>query len=149
MAANTTYIRSLRQAGNAVPTVFCFSADPVAEGIVASLARPGENLTGFGLFGPEIFEMLAQAVPSARRIAILWDSTYEQHKVAMPSMEVAAQKLAVTLHSCPPERSRSLIPRSLALPFPLYLVSLPLLLNTLLLLMPQIFKVLIPDQLLL
>ena len=39
----------------------------------------------------------------------------------------------------------SLIPRSLALPFPLYLVSLPLLLNTLLLLMPQGFKVLIPD----
>jgi hypothetical protein len=44
-----------------------------------------------------------------------------------------------------PERPRSLIPRSLALPFPLYLVSLPLLLNTLLLLMPQVFKVLIPD----
>ncbi|WP_342737115.1 ABC transporter substrate binding protein [Bradyrhizobium sp. B117] len=101
MAANTTYIRSLRQAGNAVPTVFCFSADPVAEGIVASLARPGENLTGFGLFGPEIFEMLARAVPSARRIAILWDSTYEQHKVAMPSIEVAAQKLAVTLQLVP------------------------------------------------
>ena len=40
VAANTTYIPSLRQAGNTVPTVFCMSADPVAEGIVASLARP-------------------------------------------------------------------------------------------------------------
>jgi hypothetical protein len=48
-----------------------------------------------------------------------------------------------------PERPRSSIPRSLALPFSLYLVSLPLLLNTLLLLMPQVFKVLIPDQFLL
>jgi putative ABC transport system substrate-binding protein len=105
VAANTTYIRSLRQAGNAVPTAFCFSADPLAEGIVASLARPGGNLTGFGFFGPEIFvkqlEMLAQAVPSARRIAILWDSTYEQHKVAMPSIEAVAQKLAVTLQLVP------------------------------------------------
>ena len=54
VAANTTYIRSLRQAGNAVPTAFCFSADPVAEGIVASLARPGGNMTGNAAFGPEL-----------------------------------------------------------------------------------------------
>ena len=105
VAANTTYIPSLRQAGNAVPTVFCVSGDPVAEGIVASLARPGGNMTGFTYFGPEIFvkqlEILAEAVPSARRIAILWDPTYEQHKVAMPMIETAAQKLAVTVQLVP------------------------------------------------
>src|SRR5215470_12019544 len=54
VAANTTYIPSLRQAGNIVPTVFCTSADPVAEGIVASLARPGGNITGNAAFGPEV-----------------------------------------------------------------------------------------------
>ena len=101
VAANTTYIPSLRQAGSTVPTVFCFSADPVAEGIVASVARPGGNMTGQGVFGPELgvkqLEILAQAVPSAQRIAILWDPAYEQHKVAMPSIEAAAQKLPVTL----------------------------------------------------
>lgn len=105
VAANTTYIPSLRQAGNTVPTVFCLSADPVAEGIVASLARPGGNVTGNGAFGPELgvkqLEILAQAVPSARRIAILWDPTYEQHKVAMPLIEATAQKLAVTLQLVP------------------------------------------------
>src|SRR5262249_31185332 len=77
VAANTTYIPSLRQAGSTVPTVFCWSADPVAEGIVASLARPGGNMTGTGGLGPELgvkaLEILAEAVPSARRIAILWD----------------------------------------------------------------------------
>src|SRR5215470_4772862 len=46
VAANTTYIPSLREAGNTVPIVFCWSADPVAEGLVASLARPGGNMTG-------------------------------------------------------------------------------------------------------
>ena len=101
VAGNTTYIPSLRQAGSTVPTVFCWSADPIAEGIVASLARPGGNMTGQGLFGPELgvkqLEILAQAVPSAQRIAILWDPEYEQHKIAMPSIEAAAQKLAVTL----------------------------------------------------
>ena len=105
VAANTTYIPSLRQAGNTVPTVFCTSADPVAEGIVASLARPGGNMTGNAAFGPELggkmFEILAQAVPSARRIAILWDPTYDQHKVTMPWIEAAAQKLAVTLQLVP------------------------------------------------
>jgi putative ABC transport system substrate-binding protein len=105
VAANTTYIPSLRQAGNTVPIVFCWSADPVAEGIVTSLARPGGNMTGNAAFGPELgvkqLEILAQAVPSARRIAILWDPTYEQHKVTMPLIEAAAQKLAVTLELLP------------------------------------------------
>jgi putative ABC transport system substrate-binding protein len=105
VAANTTYIPSLRQAGNTVPTVFCISGDPVAEGIVASVARPGGNITGIASFGPELgvkqLEILTQAVPSARRIAILWDPTYEQHKIAMPAIEAAAQKLAVTLQLVP------------------------------------------------
>jgi putative ABC transport system substrate-binding protein len=105
VAANTTYIPSLRQAGNTAPIVFCHSADPVAEGIVASLARPGGNVTGNAAFGPELgvkqLEILAQALPSAWRIAILWDPTYEQHKVAMPSVTAAAQKLAVTLQLVP------------------------------------------------
>jgi len=152
VAANTTYIRSLRQAGNAVPTVFCFSADPVAEGIVASLARPGGNLTRFGFFGPEIFvkqlDMLAQAVPSARRIAILWDSTYEQHKVAMPSIEAAAQKLAVTLQLVP-ARTAEEFDTAFASAAVLALSRIFALAVTLLLLMPQVFKVLIPDQFLL
>jgi putative ABC transport system substrate-binding protein len=105
VAASTSYIPSLRQAGSTVPTVFCASADPVAEGYVASLARPGGNMTGIAGLGPELgvkeLEILAEAVPSARRIAILWDPTNEQHKVTMPPIEAAAQKLAVTLQLVP------------------------------------------------
>jgi hypothetical protein len=53
--------------------------------------------------------MLAQAVPGARRIAIVCDSTYEQHKVATPSIE-AAEKLAVTLQLVPARAFRSARP---------------------------------------
>ena len=58
-------------------------------------------MTGNGAFGPELgvkqLEILVQVVPTAQRIAILWEPEYEQHKVAMPPIEAAAQKLAVTL----------------------------------------------------
>jgi putative ABC transport system substrate-binding protein len=103
VAANTTYIPSLRQAGNTVPTVFCASADPVAEGIVASCGQAEHNRQGgfFPELGGKMLEILAQVVPSARRIAILWDPTYDQHKVTMPWIEAAAQKLAVTLQLVP------------------------------------------------
>jgi putative ABC transport system substrate-binding protein len=83
--------------------VFCTSADPVAEGIVASLARPGGNITGIAAFGlgAKQLEILAEAVPSARRIAILWQPENEQHSVTMPLIEAAAQKLGVTLQLVP------------------------------------------------
>ena len=106
VAANTTYM-SFAAASGATPfqPYSASSADPVAEGIVASLARPGGNITGNASFGPELggkmLEILAQVVPSARRIAILWDPTYDQHKVTMPWIEAAAQKLAVTLQLVP------------------------------------------------
>src|SRR5215470_7642081 len=80
VAANTTYIPSLRQAGSTGPTVFCTSVDPVAEGVVASLARPGGNITGIAALGlgAKQLEILAEAVPSARRIAILWQPENKQ-----------------------------------------------------------------------
>jgi putative ABC transport system substrate-binding protein len=115
VAANTTYIPSLTQARNTAPTVFCASADPIAEGIVASFARPGGNMTGNANFGSELgvkqLEILAQAVPSAQRIAILFEPEYEQHKVAMPPIEAAAQKLAVTLLLVPASTPMSSMPR--------------------------------------
>jgi putative ABC transport system substrate-binding protein len=63
------------QATKTIPIVMASSADPVAAGLVASLARPRENVTGFTILGPELegkrLELLKQAVPNAARVAIL------------------------------------------------------------------------------
>jgi putative ABC transport system substrate-binding protein len=63
-----------KSASSTIPIVFV-SGDPVAEGLVASLARPGANLTGVGIFGTELvpkrIELLSELVPQARVIALL------------------------------------------------------------------------------
>jgi putative ABC transport system substrate-binding protein len=65
------------QATKTIPIVMASSADPVGSGLVAGLARPGGNVTGFTILGPELegkrLEILKQAVPGLSRLAVLWN----------------------------------------------------------------------------
>jgi putative ABC transport system substrate-binding protein len=65
------------QATKTIPIVMASSADPVGSGLVASLARPGGNVTGFTILGPELegkrLELLKQAVPGLSQLAVLWN----------------------------------------------------------------------------
>jgi len=65
------------QATKTIPIVMASSADPVGSGLVASLARPGGNVTGFTILGPELegkrLELLKRAVPGLSRLAVLWN----------------------------------------------------------------------------
>jgi ABC-type uncharacterized transport system substrate-binding protein len=65
------------QATKTIPIVMATAADPVGSGLVASLARPGGNVTGFTILGPELegkrLELLKQAVPGLSRLAVLWN----------------------------------------------------------------------------
>jgi putative ABC transport system substrate-binding protein len=101
VAANTTYVPLLRQASSRIPIVFCHGLDPVAEGVVASLARPGGNSTGLSIapaaFWGKTLEILMEGVPGARRVAVLWDPIYSYHGLVMPALEAAARTLAVEL----------------------------------------------------
>jgi putative ABC transport system substrate-binding protein len=70
--------RAARQAAGNLPIVMVVGTDVVAEGFVASLARPGGNITGLTWdVGIEVitkrFELMKEAVPNAKRIAVLWD----------------------------------------------------------------------------
>src|SRR5436853_3242945 len=69
-------ILAVKAATATVPVVF-ITGDPVAEGIVSSLARPGGNLTGFAVLAEELelkrLELLKEALPSASRIAVVWN----------------------------------------------------------------------------
>ncbi len=75
-AGNTPAARAAKEATNTIPIVVAVMADPVGDGLVASLARPGGNITGLTFLAPELvpkrLEMLKEAVPGASRMAVLW-----------------------------------------------------------------------------
>jgi putative ABC transport system substrate-binding protein len=103
VAANSLYVPLFRRASNTIPIVFCISFDPVAEGVVANLSRPGGNSSGVSIAPPALLgktlELLTEVVPGVRRIGLLWDPTYDSW--ALPPLEAAARKLAVELRPVP------------------------------------------------
>jgi len=96
--------RAVMQATRAIPIVFAAAGDPVASGLVESLARPAGNLTGLSTLTPELvgkrLELLKQAVPGATRFAVLWQpggSSERRDKDMLKSAEATAQALGVRL----------------------------------------------------
>jgi len=94
-----------RAATRTTPIVFVGIGDPVAAGRVASLARPGGNLTGLTWdVGPEqeakLLEFLKEAVPGASRVAVLWDGdpASPTARAYHAAMESAARQLKLALH---------------------------------------------------
>jgi putative ABC transport system substrate-binding protein len=96
--------RAAKNATSTIPIVFIGVADPVRVGLVASLARPGGNVTGIATLVPGGFmgkglELLKEAVPKATRIAVMLNPSNEVSHALFP-LEVppAARQLGVTLH---------------------------------------------------
>jgi putative ABC transport system substrate-binding protein len=75
--------------------------DPVRTGLVASLARPGGNMTGVSSFGPDLsgkrLELLKEAVPALSRIAVLWNAADSGMTLRFEQMQVAALVLGQTV----------------------------------------------------
>jgi putative ABC transport system substrate-binding protein len=98
---SSVYVEAAREATSTLPIVFCAHGDPVGTGHVASLARPGGNLTGISNLLTELsakeLELLTQVAPAARRIAALWNPATPSHRSAMQAVEVAARSLGVEL----------------------------------------------------
>jgi putative tryptophan/tyrosine transport system substrate-binding protein len=93
-----------RQATNTIPVVVAAMADPARDGLVASLARPGGNITGSTFLGPQLIpkrlELLKQIVPRATRVAVLWHpGVYSDQTMRdmVKETETAAQRLALRL----------------------------------------------------
>jgi putative ABC transport system substrate-binding protein len=85
----TPATRAAKQATSAIPIVFLLSDDPVEEGLVESLARPGGNLTGWarGEYEDKHLEVLKEVVGQLARVAVLRDANYGPGSVRWPAAE--------------------------------------------------------------
>jgi len=100
VCAGTPATMALKQATSAVPIVFAIVTEPVAQGIVESLARPGGNLTGFTYLEPAVgakwLELLMQIAPRLKHVALMFNpasSPYSQ--LFFQSIETATSRFAV------------------------------------------------------
>jgi putative ABC transport system substrate-binding protein len=102
VVSSTRTALAAKRATTTIPIVFASVFDPVAAGIVASLARPGGNITGSAIgvgegFGGKWVELLKDAVPGVAHIAVLWNSANESSAQAAREIQAAARSLNVTL----------------------------------------------------
>jgi putative ABC transport system substrate-binding protein len=104
LAPNTPAARAAQQATSTIPIVAPVMGDPVEDGLVASLARPGGNITGLTFLGPELVPkrmgLLKQALPNASRFAVLWHpSAYGERTMRdmLQTTDAAARTLAIEL----------------------------------------------------
>jgi putative tryptophan/tyrosine transport system substrate-binding protein len=92
-----------KRATATIPIVMVSSGDPLASGLVASLARPGGNVTGMSLMAPDLggkrLEILKDMLPALSRVAILWNAANPYPAVVFRETESAARKLGVEVHS--------------------------------------------------
>jgi ABC-type uncharacterized transport system substrate-binding protein len=102
IAPSSPTMFAARNATRTIPIVTVAGGDPAALGIVASLGRPGGNITGLtGTVGPEIggkqLELLKETVPKVSRMAVLWNPTTRGNALVLKEAEIAAGALRVEL----------------------------------------------------
>ena len=104
VASNTLAARAVGQATSIIPIVVPAMGDPVGDGLVASLAQPGGNITGLTFLGPQLvakrLALLKEALPTASRIAGLWHpGAYGERTMSgmMDEAEAAARTLGLQL----------------------------------------------------
>jgi len=101
VARNTPATLAAQRATTTIPIVMVGPGDPVRLGLVASLARPGGNITGLSLLATELtgkrLELLKEAFPKIARVAVLWNSGDSAMTLRVKEAETSAQALGVTL----------------------------------------------------
>jgi len=95
----TPLIQAAKRATNTIPVVFTGDNDPVGDGLVASLAKPGGNVTGISLMSPQVgakrVEFATQIVPGIALLAVLDDPTVPSVTLEVESLRTAAKALGV------------------------------------------------------
>ena len=103
VAAAATDALSAKNATKTIPIVIAAAGDPVALGLVSSLARPGGNITGLSQMSPELagkrLALLREIVPKLSLVGVLWNPDSRTSAINWKEIQLAAQKLGIQLHS--------------------------------------------------
>jgi putative ABC transport system substrate-binding protein len=109
-----TAIPIVKQATTVIPVVFAIAQDPVGGGLVASLAKPGGNVTGLSLQASDVagkrVELLREVVPQLRRLAILVDFGNPQSVLEMGEVQAAARMLGIEVAPLAIRRAEDIAP---------------------------------------
>jgi len=101
VAVTQPTVQAAQQATRSIPIVMCGVGDPVATGLVASLGRPGGNITGLSGLSPELsakrLELLREAFPRASKVAVLWNPTNPSNAPQIRDLQDAARALRLQL----------------------------------------------------
>jgi len=102
LSAGGEVTRAAKEATRTIPIVMAFDSDPVGNGFVASLARPGGNVTGLSTVSQDLsgklLELLQEVVPRLSRVAVIGDSTTPGNAQALKVTEATAAALRVQVH---------------------------------------------------
>ena len=103
VTAGTPAALALQNATRTIPIVFTSVGDPVAAGLVDSLARPGGNITGFteisAVLAGKRLELLKETIPKLSRVAVLWNPRNPGNAQQWKESQLAARELGLQLHS--------------------------------------------------
>jgi len=103
VTGSTVAVRATKELTKTIPVVMTGTGDPVGTGLVASLARPGGNVTGLSSVGPDLntkrLELLKEAVTGASRVAVLFNGDNPSNVAALKEVEIAARALGVQIQS--------------------------------------------------
>lgn len=97
----TPATRAAQRATSTIPIVMAIVADPVGDGLVASLSQPGGNVTGLSIMLAELsakrLQLLKEAMPSLTRVVALWNPPTPYHAKAVENLKAVAPSLAIEL----------------------------------------------------
>jgi putative ABC transport system substrate-binding protein len=112
VTAGTPATLAVKKANTTIPLVMVAAADPVGDGIVASLARPGGNITGVSSIALDLdgkrLELLHELVPHAVAIGVIWNPSNASHPAVLDRVRVSAQALRMKIHLLPARTSEEL-----------------------------------------
>ena len=114
VTAGTAAVLAAKQATSVIPIVFAAAGDPVGTGLVASLARPGGNVTGLSIQATDLagkrLELLREVVPGLRRLAIMANVGYPAAVLEMGEVQAAARTLGLEVATLEIRRAEDIAP---------------------------------------